>query len=239
MTAKKTVVGTVVHPTLKMKADVFLNGTQFRAKFHDQLVDGVTYDDVHRQLLARMEAMSGVGWVPIIELQLMHEGILHQSCGNDPLAGGASLAMKRYWFAIAGRPADGRKDDHRGSWSGKLMAPWECTTNAQRLKKATNCYVYSFVNSRESLGFPRNKDGTLALPVQVSGAGGIGNGAYLLLHTDALWTTLGAIVARLHDTRAQLRAMVATPESVALLEGLGQRLMDAGSLLALPAGKKR
>lgn len=233
MAEKKHVVGHVTHPKLKGSVEVFLNGHLFRARYHGGLIDGPTYADVERQVLARMEATSGVQWLPVVELHLQRDGV-HGITDQTP--GGAAVALRftRYWFAVAHHaPKDGLHDDRRGSWSGKLSAPWEAGTDAQRMKRAANVYL-RFAGS-EWNDVPRKKDGTLALPARMNGSREMGNDeGYLLLHTEPLWASLTAIVQRIRDTHAQLKYMVSTEETVRALEGMGAALLAQPTQLLLP-----
>lgn len=234
MAEKRHVVGQVSHPKLLGKVDVFMQGTAFRAHYQGGIVDGVTYESVERQVLARMEATAGVDWLPVVELHLERNRV-HGITDGSPTGGAVALQFTRYWFAVARHtPRDGLKDDNRGSWSGKLSAPWEAKTDAQRLAKAKNVYLH-FAGSW--LDVPRNKDGTVALPAKMHGSRDSGNEeGWVLLHTDALWASLLAIVARIRDTHAQLQHLVSTPETVKVLEGLGERLLAQPQQLALPPG---
>jgi hypothetical protein len=236
---KKVVAGVVQHPTLRAeKAEILLWGRGFRATYHGQIVDGSTYADVERQVLARMEAVTAVRWFPVIRLTLMREGVHGQSDGSKTAAA-ASVSFERFWFAPTRElTGDGRTKDNRESWSGMLRAPWECTTDAQRMKKAQNIYL-SFRKPGEQYsteyGVPMQADGcTPDFPRVAAQSGSDSN---MLHYTDALWETLLAIVERLHATRAQLTAMVSTAESVQALEAIGVRLIEQKSVgLLMPGG---
>lgn len=201
----------------------------FRAKVRDQIVDGRTLETVVTQVTARLDAEVGVTWTPVIMLHLHREGVRGASDG-DPLAAAASLSFERFWVAPVPTPNDGLSDNHRGSWSGKLRAPWEARTPAARWKKSQNFYV-GFAGSRYETP---QQDGKLLLPQKLIDHSG--SNSHLLAYTEATWTALTVIVQRLHETRAQLGRMVSSRESVALLESLGKDLIENRTELLLGAG---
>lgn len=218
------------HPAVKISLD----GSYFRARVGDSALGAPSLDELKKEIYSRIEVLvADLPWTPVIHLTLHHEGVRKQSDG-DPLAAAVSMDVERYHIAIVDTPKDGRRDDARGSWSGKLVAPWEKKTPTAKLRASKNWYFYFDGPDVARYDAPRSEDGTLALPSKIHASHAHGE-VHLLHYSEETWTGLMALVSAIHQIRHQLRTIAGDAELVRRLSQAGAQMLSASRLLGAPA----